>query len=98
MSDVSSKLGYGIPTDTSVVVNRTTKVCDVFGVNSTGASITGDTYTDGQIITCTFPAGTDYVDTRRSFLTFELFSTVVGNKKWTFNPEKQADTKGLFDD
>lgn len=84
MSDVSSRLGYGIPSDTSVVVNRTTKVCDVFGVNSTGASITGDTYTDGQIITCTFPAGTDYVDTRRSFLTFELFSTVVGNKKWMF--------------
>jgi hypothetical protein len=84
MSGISSKLGYGIPSDTSVVVNRTTKVCDVFGVNNTGASVTGDTYSDGQIITCTFPTGTDYVDTRRSFLTFEVASTLADDTRWTF--------------
>lgn len=81
MSDVKAKLGYGIPNDTSVVVNRTTKVCDVFGNHPDQTdSFRADSYSDGQIFTCTFPAGTDYVDPRRSFLSFEVFSALDAEK------------------
>lgn len=64
MSDVASKLGYGVPRDTSVVVNRTTKA----------HKFLHNTYQPGDIATCTFPTGTDYIDTRRSFLEFEFNS------------------------
>ena len=62
MSDAALKLGYGIPKDTSVVVNRTTKTYKFLH----------NTYNPGDIATCTFPTGTDYIDTRRSFLEFEF--------------------------
>jgi len=62
MSAAASKLGYGIPRDTSVVVNRTTKTYQFLH----------STYQPGDIATCTFPTGTDYVDTHRSFLVFEF--------------------------
>lgn len=65
MSDAASKLGYGVPRDASVVVNRTTKKYE-FLYNR---------YEPGDIATCTFPTGTEYIDTRRSFLQFELVNT-----------------------
>lgn len=65
MSDAASKLGYGVPKDTSVVVNRTTKQYNFLH----------NTYGPSDIATCTFPTGTEYIDTRRSFLTFELLNT-----------------------
>lgn len=64
MSDAASKLGYGVPKDTSVVVNRTTKE----------HRFLHNEYQPGDIATCTFPTGTEYIDTRRSFLEFEFVS------------------------
>lgn len=69
MSDTASKLGYGIPRDTSVVVNRTTKQ----------HSFLYNQYNPGDIATCTFPTGTDYIDTRRSFLRFEFHTSSAAN-------------------
>ena len=62
MSDAASKLGYGVPRDTSVIVKRTTRDYDFLH----------NTYNPGDIAICTFPTGTEYIDTRRSFLSFEF--------------------------
>lgn len=62
MSDPARKLGYGVPNDTSVVVNRTIK----------RNKFERDSYNPRETAICIFPTGTDYIDTRRSYLSFEL--------------------------
>lgn len=62
METTGNSIGYGIPRDTSVVVNRTTKT----------VLFTHNEATAGDITTCVFPTGTEYIDTRRSVLSFEL--------------------------
>ena len=74
MNDIASTLGYGVPMDTSVVVNRTTKLYHFLH----------DEYNPTDVATCTFPTGADYVDTRRSFLTFELNTVSGGVVKYGF--------------
>jgi hypothetical protein len=73
MNDIVTKLGYGVPMDTSVVVNRTHKKYKF--VHDTYSGGAGSL--DGEIATCIFPTGTDYIDTRRSFLQFELTTSVI---------------------
>lgn len=80
MDQVVSKLGYGVPRDTSVVVNRTTKVYK-FLYNS---------YEPGDIATCIFPTGTDYIDTRRSYLMFEFANPVPSDQMAMFGVHGSA--------
>ena len=80
MSDAASRLGYGVPRDTSVVVNRTTKEY----------SFLHNEYQPGDIATCTFPTGTDYIDTRRSFLSFELNSVATADTVFSFGVHGSA--------
>lgn len=74
MDQFVSKLGYGVPRDTSVVVNRTTKEYKFLY----------DTYQAGDIATCTFPTGTDYIDTRRSYLMFEFEPLLIFDRLTLF--------------
>lgn len=80
MDQFVSKLGYGVPRDTSVVVNRTTKAFNFLY----------DSYQPGDIATCTFPTGTDYIDTRRSFLMFEFTPVVDPDHMYMFGVHGSA--------
>lgn len=81
MSDLASKLGYGVPRDTSIVVNRTIKK----------HKFLHNEYNPGDVATCTFVSGTDYIDTRRSYLSFEFISEIgVTDRMFAFGVHGSA--------